>query len=58
MPVAAVVRQQILEGVQAVVFLDIQKQREGAISIQVFDRRGSGEARYDRSSTLPSQVPY
>lgn len=41
-------KQQILEGVQAVVFLSRQMQQDSKISIQVFDRRGAGEATFDR----------
>jgi len=52
MPLDSVIKQQILEGVQAIVFLDSQKQRESYISLQVFNRHGSAEAGYDRPSPL------
>ena len=52
MPLDSVIKQQILEGVQAIVFLDSQKQRESSISLQVFNRHGSAEAGYDRLSPL------
>ncbi|KAF8458221.1 hypothetical protein BDZ91DRAFT_837438 [Kalaharituber pfeilii] len=55
--IGAVVRRQILEGVQAVVFLDRKMQVDGKINMQVFDRRG-GEAnvRFDEYSALDPQV--
>lgn len=45
---SAVVKRQVLEGVHAVVFLNRQMQAASQISIQVFDRRGEGEAKFDR----------
>ena len=47
---SAVVKRQVLEGVQAVVFLNRSMQLASKISIQVFDRRGEGEASFDRKS--------
>ena len=41
--VSSVVRRQILEGVQAVVFLDRKMQTDGKINMHIFDRH-SGEA--------------
>lgn len=45
---SAVVKRQIVEGVMAVVFLNQQSQQTNRITIQIFDRRGEGEATYDR----------
>lgn len=57
---AAVIRRQILEGVQAVSRLTRQTQSSGKIPMQVFDRRGgAGNVRYDGMSFhhLPSFSP-
>ncbi|KAG0128430.1 hypothetical protein HOY82DRAFT_489120 [Tuber indicum] len=56
MPLDSVIKQQILEGVQAIVFLDSQKQRESSISLQVFNRHGSAEAGYDRYDNLDPAI--
>lgn len=45
---AAVVKRQVAEGVNAVVFLNRQHQQTNQITIQIFDRRGEGEATWDR----------
>lgn len=46
--IGAVVRRQILEGVQAVVFLNRKMQGDGKINMQVFDRRqGEANVRFD-----------
>ncbi|KAL0631302.1 nuclear polyadenylated RNA-binding protein 3 [Maublancomyces gigas] len=55
-PLGPVVKQQILEGVQAVVFLSRQMQQESKISIQVFDRRGAGEATFDQYDSLEPHI--
>jgi len=48
--IGAVVRRQILEGVQAVVFLNKKMQMDGKINLQVFDRRqGEANVRFDGS---------
>jgi nuclear polyadenylated RNA-binding protein 3 len=49
---SAVVKRQVLEGVHAVVFLNKQMQAASKISIQIFDRRGEGEATFDREFSL------
>jgi nuclear polyadenylated RNA-binding protein 3 len=54
---SAVVKRQVLEGVQAVVFLNRQMQTASKISIQVFDRRGEGEASFDRKRFSPCSLP-
>ncbi|KAH0543976.1 hypothetical protein FGG08_001743 [Glutinoglossum americanum] len=54
---AAVVRRQILEGVQAVSRLTRQTQSSGKIPMQVFDRRGgAGNVRYDEYDNLDPAV--
>ncbi|KAI9787760.1 MAG: hypothetical protein M1839_000292 [Geoglossum umbratile] len=54
---AAVVRRQILEGVQAVSRLTRQAQSSGKIPMQVFDRRGGvGNVRYDEYDNLDPAV--
>jgi len=50
---SAVVKRQVLEGVHAVVFLNRSMQAASKISIQVFDRRGEGEASFDRKLSTP-----
>jgi nuclear polyadenylated RNA-binding protein 3 len=49
---SSVVKRQVLEGVQAVVFLNRQMQTASKISIQVFDRRDEGEALYSRKPLI------
>ncbi|RPA98959.1 hypothetical protein L873DRAFT_1685803 [Choiromyces venosus 120613-1] len=56
MPLDPVIKQQILEGVQAIVFLDSQKQRDSNISLQVFNRHGSAEADFDRYDNIEPEV--
>lgn len=53
---SAVVKRQIIEGVMAVVFLNHQSQQSNRITIQIFDRRGEGEATYDRMCLLHSSL--
>ncbi|KAI9868456.1 MAG: hypothetical protein M1813_005900 [Trichoglossum hirsutum] len=54
---AAVIRRQILEGVQAVSRLTRQTQSSGKIPMQVFDRRGgAGNVRYDEYDNLDPAV--
>lgn len=48
---SAVVKRQIVEGVKAVVFLNRNMQQTNRITIQIFDRRGEGEATYDRKNS-------
>jgi len=56
--IGAVVRRQILEGVQAVVFLNKKMQLDGKINLQVFDRRqGEANVRFD-GSCCPTGIPY
>lgn len=55
-PLEPLVKQQILEGVQAIVFLSRQMQASSKISIQVFDRRGDGEATYDQYDDLDPSI--
>ncbi|KAF8444317.1 hypothetical protein BGX38DRAFT_1271680 [Terfezia claveryi] len=55
--IGAVVRRQILEGVQAVVFLNKKMQMDGKINLQVFDRRqGEANVRFDEYTALDPQV--
>jgi nuclear polyadenylated RNA-binding protein 3 len=53
---SAVVKRQVLEGVQAVVFLNRQMQQASQISIQIFDRRGDGEASFDQYDNLDPPI--
>ncbi|KAI9809653.1 MAG: hypothetical protein M1825_000085 [Sarcosagium campestre] len=54
---SAVVRRQILEGVQAVVKLTRRDQSSGKISLQVFDRRaGVDKVRFDEYESLEPQI--
>ncbi|KAI9822315.1 MAG: hypothetical protein M1827_000033 [Pycnora praestabilis] len=54
---AAVLRRQILEGVQAVVKLDRQTQHTGKIPLQVFDRRGGVDnVRFDEYDNLDANI--
>jgi len=58
---SAVVRRQIIEGVQAVVFLNKKMQVDGKIDMQVFDRRaGEANVRFDGMIFLfqCDEVPY
>ncbi|KAI5817530.1 hypothetical protein BZA77DRAFT_309807 [Pyronema omphalodes] len=53
---SSVVKRQVLEGVQAVVFLNRQMQTASKISIQVFDRRDEGEALYSQYDNLDPSI--
>ncbi|KAI5806131.1 hypothetical protein EDC01DRAFT_748147 [Geopyxis carbonaria] len=53
---SAVVKRQVAEGVMAVVFLNRQMQATNRISIQVFDRRGEGEATFDQYDNLDPPI--
>ena len=56
--IGAVVRRQILEGVQAVVFLNKKMQMDGKINLQVFDRRqGEANVRFD-GPCCPTGIPH
>ncbi|KAK1503495.1 RNA recognition domain-containing protein [Colletotrichum tamarilloi] len=46
-PREAIVQRQVIEGVHAIVDLDIQAQNMGKIPLRVFDRSGGVSARYD-----------
>ncbi|KAI9723715.1 MAG: hypothetical protein M1812_001015 [Candelaria pacifica] len=53
----AVLKRQILEGVQAVTKLDRQSQLTGKIPLQVFDRRGGADnVRFDEYDNLDSTI--
>lgn len=48
LPLQAVIKRQILEGVQAVVILDDVSQMENKMNMQIFDRRGGHDnVRFD-----------
>lgn len=55
LPLAAVVKRQIIEGVQAVVKILRQSQLTGKIPLQVFDHSGGVDhVRYEGMTFLPS----
>ena len=52
-PISALVKRQIIEGVQAIVRLDRSSRNTGRIPIQVFDRSaGASNVRFDGKSYL------
>ncbi|CAJ2509591.1 Uu.00g146170.m01.CDS01 [Anthostomella pinea] len=55
-PREAVIQRQVVEGVHAVVELDIRAQQLGMVSFQVFDRSAGHNVRYDQYQDLDPNV--
>ncbi|KAG7103248.1 putative RNA-binding protein C3H8.09c like [Verticillium longisporum] len=56
MPRDAVIQRQVVEGVHAVVDLDIRANTTGRFSLRVFDRSSSGSTRFDEYQELEPHV--
>lgn len=57
LPIQAVIRRQILEGVQAVSKLDMRSQNSSKIPLQVFDRQGgANNVRFDEYQDLEPRI--
>jgi hypothetical protein len=56
LPLETVIRRQILEGVHAVSQLDMRAQNSSKISLQVFDRQGTDNVRFDEYQDLEPKI--